>query len=42
MADAGYPILEMRPVDVTLEEVFMQLTTSETEMADALEVTASA
>jgi len=42
MAEAGYPILEMRTIDVTLEEVFMQLTTTESGVADAAEVASGA
>lgn len=31
MAEAGHPILEMKPIGVSLEEVFLQLTTEEKE-----------
>lgn len=32
MAKAGYPILEMKSMDLTLEDIFLQITTSEKEV----------
>ncbi len=32
MSNGGYPILLMRPVDLTLEDIFLQVTKSETEV----------
>ncbi len=34
LAAAGFPILELRPVDLSLEEVFLQLTTEEVAAGD--------
>ncbi|MEW6228487.1 MAG: ABC transporter ATP-binding protein [Bacillota bacterium] len=41
MAELGWPILEMRPVDLSLEDVFLKLTTEE-KLEDVAEVAASA
>jgi ABC-2 type transport system ATP-binding protein len=38
MCARGYPILMMRPQDIDLEEVFLQLTTSEQDVRRAQEV----
>lgn len=32
MAKAGYPIIELKSLDLTLEDIFLQLTTQEKEV----------
>jgi ABC-2 type transport system ATP-binding protein len=32
MAKAGYPILELKSLDMSLEDIFLQLTTEEKEV----------